>query len=253
MSFDPRKYYIDWATSAFEKEVEEGFRRADTFDGMVSRQCVSAVKTLPPGQLKIVAHLLPRGYAAEDPATAAAKYNLQEGEQKALQSFMIARGELQRKMWPEMSERIGITSQREFQLQFRTARKECDAHVKDVGRAWNCRVLQAGAGEWCLVMEQTWGEARIAWKLLRNLELTYAIHLDSRQTEGVCAGHYLGALGIAPSNWLLKDASECKEVVTKARNFIWWHVEECNKIMSNCFAKRGALAADAIKGSGLEK
>ena len=240
MTNDLNQTYATWATNAFSREVRDGFRQAEIFDGIISRQCVMAVKKLSHDQQQILTYLLPRGVAVEDPAVAATRYNLQETELQALMSFITMRGRLQREMSEERSQRIGVTSKPQFQLEFRAARRECDRQVGDIGRAWNCRILRAGSGEWCFVTDRAWGELRIAWKLQRDLEITYSISIESSQFGGITAGHYLGALGIGPSLWLMEDSTKCVEVVAKARDFIWWHIEECERIVTRFLDEKRA-------------
>ena len=218
---------LNWAKSAFLEEVRSGFYKAQSLNGLCSRQRVGILREQSAENLQILARVLPLGVWSESPGVDAIRNGLSDDEWKAVESLEAAAVKVYREHWRAGYEHLARQNTAEFREQFRKASKSCIPIVKGIAAKWKCFFTGAGPGEWGLIGERPWGRITVSLTLKRYLDVGYSISICDQQFNSIVFhSAYLGVLGIGGSEWANENAQQVPETLIKAGEFIQWHVGE---------------------------
>ena len=122
---------------------------------------------------------------------------------------------------------------KEAKAEFNVASRRGNDLIKKLASGWNCEVAGAARGEWGLIFHRQHLRIAVSLKLGRNMELAYNISIsDDVFAISLCfRHHYLGALGIGSSAWIVETANQFPDKLLKATEFALWHKSEYDRMI----------------------
>jgi hypothetical protein len=227
---------LDWARNAFAHEIREDFARATSFDGMLSQIVVAPLKRFAPQDLNILAEVLPLGVASTGPSSTALRNQLPPEQRKIVEQFQEMTYTVRSERWAEYSQDIQKVTSESAREEARSIVHVATGEIGTIASQWGFKCVKIDRSTWKLTSLKEWGELSVQFDLGSPLRLHYGIFIYDRTGNQVRRhDHYLGLLGIGPSEWAIENARECPDRLRKAGEFIRWHVSEYERILQPVF------------------
>lgn len=231
---------LAWARDQFTQEVNSDFQRSKQYDGLRVSEHVAVLQKQTPEQLAILSRVLPLGVFWETPDAIKARNQLTIEERQAVEKLRADYKAEHYRNYNQHLEILGREDHPEIKKLFGLAAKEGNGLQEQVGKQWNLVAARAGAGEWGLIGEKSWGRFTVSIHLSRVMTLSYTISIRNGVRETLrFHDHYLGVLGIGGGDWLVESKDEFIEKFFRASEFALWHAGEYEAIL-NCLSFDGA-------------